>query len=135
MDFWIFFFKFLILIFFSEKNCVRWKFNAVLGLEKTPLDRIPGYRRTALKEECLLLNAHDEIFVSFNVFNLPPCLRIQGKKHILVGLECVINVMLLLFESVKGSFHHLAWTLNFFCVNLGFSVFYPEVCNTLLDPN
>ena len=35
------------------KNRVRWNFNAVFGLEKTALDRIPRYRRTTLKEECL----------------------------------------------------------------------------------
>ena len=38
---------------FFEKNRVRWKFNTVFGLEKTTVDRIPRYRRTALKEECL----------------------------------------------------------------------------------
>ena len=43
-----FFFRFLF-----WKNRVRWKFNAVLGLEKTALDRMPRYKRTALKEECL----------------------------------------------------------------------------------
>ena len=29
--------------FFFSKNRVRWKFSAVLGLEKTVLDRIPQY--------------------------------------------------------------------------------------------
>ena len=40
---------------FFWKKRVRWKFSAVFGLEKTALDRIPRYRRTALKEECLYL--------------------------------------------------------------------------------
>ena len=47
-------FFFYILVSFC-KNHVRWKFNAVFGPEKTALDRIPRYRRTALKEECLYL--------------------------------------------------------------------------------
>ena len=48
----IFFFEILFHLFFI-KNSVRWKFNAVFGLEVTALDKIPRYRRTALKEECL----------------------------------------------------------------------------------
>ena len=47
--------KLKFLVFFL-KNRVRWKFTTVFGLEKTALDRIPLYRRTALKEECLYLN-------------------------------------------------------------------------------
>ena len=47
-----FFFNFL------EKNRVRQNFNAVFGLEKTALDRIPRYRRTALQKECLYLVLH-----------------------------------------------------------------------------
>ena len=40
---------------FPKKNRVRQKNNTVFGLEKTVLDRIPCYRRTGLKEECLYL--------------------------------------------------------------------------------
>ena len=40
--------------FFAQgKYRVRWKNNAVFSLEKTVLDRIPLYKRTVLKEECL----------------------------------------------------------------------------------
>ena len=46
--------KFFFDIFFWKKR-VRWKFKGVFGLEKTALDRIPRYRRTALKEECLYM--------------------------------------------------------------------------------
>ena len=35
------------------KNRVRWNFNTVFGFKKNVLDRIPGYKRTVLKEECL----------------------------------------------------------------------------------
>ena len=35
------------------KYRVRWKNNAVFSLEKNVLDRIPLYRRTVLKEDCL----------------------------------------------------------------------------------
>ena len=38
---------------FLKKNRVRWNFNTVFGFKKTVLDRIPGYKRTVLKEECL----------------------------------------------------------------------------------
>ena len=41
-------------IFFAQgKYRVRWKNNAVFSLEKNVLDRIPLYKRTVLKEECL----------------------------------------------------------------------------------
>jgi len=40
--------------FFAQgKYRVRWKNNAVFSLEKTVLNRIPLYKRTVLKEECL----------------------------------------------------------------------------------
>ena len=38
---------------FLKKNRVRWNFNTVFGFKKTVLDRIPGYKRMVLKEECL----------------------------------------------------------------------------------
>jgi len=43
--------------FFAQgKYRVRWKNNAVFSLEKTVLDRIPLYKRTVLKEECLYIS-------------------------------------------------------------------------------
>ena len=43
-------------IFFAQgKYRVRWKNNAVFSLEKTVLDRIPLYKRTVLKDECLYI--------------------------------------------------------------------------------
>ena len=40
---------------FLKKNRVRWNFNTVFGFKKTVLDRIPGYKRNMLKEECLYM--------------------------------------------------------------------------------
>ena len=40
---------------FLMKNRVRWNFNTVLGFKKNVLDRILGYKRTVLQEECLYI--------------------------------------------------------------------------------
>ena len=35
---------------------IRYKYNAVLVFKKTALNRIPHFKRTALKEKCLYIN-------------------------------------------------------------------------------
>ena len=62
------------------------------------------------------------------------------KKNILFGLEFAIHVMLLLFRSVlvilkSRKLSSLCMDVKVFGLNLSFFVFYPEVYNTLLDPN
>ena len=62
--------------FFAQgKYRVRWKNNAVFSLEKTVLDRIPLYKRTVLKEECLYIQT-----TSFNVYicKNPPQMLVQA---------------------------------------------------------
>ena len=69
------------------------------------------------------------------------CLLVFGsneKKAFFFGLTLLYTLCLCYVEvfcsyQSQGSFHHFAWI--YFCLNLGFSVFYPEVCNILLDPN
>ena len=63
-------------IFFAQaKYRVRWKNNAVFSLEKTVLDRIPLYKRTVLKEECLYFNVITYV-IQIGQF------RLKSKSHV-----------------------------------------------------
>ena len=94
--------------FCHEKKHVRWKNNAVLMVIKTALDRIPCYKRTALKEECLYVlwleflekvlsqNSNNLLLIdivrAWKLCNTEVSEGILGLSYFKVNLECWKNL-------------------------------------------
>ena len=78
---------------FLKKNRVRWNFTTVFGFKKTVLDRIPGYKRTVLKEECLyIVKATLANLSEFKEGILRKNVLLKLGKHPLIFLLVVIVV-------------------------------------------
>ena len=89
------------------KNRVRWRFSAVLWLEKTALDRIPRYKRTALKEECLYIEvAKGAIFMEQNM-----------RFGLILGLLAILKKNLgRLWATFEAVFFMFSWAKKKDCI-------------------